>query len=156
MRRYISPLIWVVAFETIAYGIGRITSDNMDWYDQLEKPPLNPPDIAFPIVWTILYVLIALAGWRVWLRRAEIGVAPLIVFALYTLLNWGWSFVFFNGQMLLAGFLWIVALNVMALFFMWLCWARAERFAVVFMVPPLLWTCFAGYLNYMIWMLNTP
>jgi len=154
VKRSIPPLLWVIVFQAIAYGIGLVTRDNMGWYRGLEKAAVTPPDIAFPIVWPILYVLIALSGWRVWQKRAEIGHAPLAVFAVYILLNWGWSFVFFAGQMILAGFIWIVLLDLVALGFIWLSWHEGERLAAGLMILPAAWTIFAAYLNYAIWILN--
>lgn len=65
MRKYLQPFIWIFAFQLISYGIGLVTRSNMDWYQALEKTPVNPPDLAFPIVWTILYVLLAIAAMRV-------------------------------------------------------------------------------------------
>jgi tryptophan-rich sensory protein len=154
MRKYLSPVAWVIAFQAVGFAIGLATSANMDWYDNLERSALTPPDIAFPIVWPILYALIALAGWRVCSQRKNIGITPIAVFTLYMVLNWGWSFVFFAGQMVAAGFFWIVALDIVALGFMALAWQRGERPAALLMIVPTLWTGFAAYLNFAIWILN--
>lgn len=154
MKKYLPPLLWIICFQLISLAIGRITSDNMGWYRGLEKSIVTPPDIAFPIVWPLLYIMIALAGWRVWSQRKNIGTAPMTVFAVYSLLNWGWSFVFFAGQYIAAGFFWIAALDLVALGFIALCWKRSEKPAALLMVLPALWTLFAAYLNYTIWILN--
>ena len=65
-----------------------------DWYERLAKPSWNPPNWVFAPAWTVLYILIAIAGWLVW-REAGFGL-PLLVYAVQLLLNAGWSAVFFG------------------------------------------------------------
>ena len=153
MNKYVQPALWIIAYQAISYGIGVVTRENMGWYDSLEKSSLNPPDIAFPIVWTILYVLLALAGWKMWQVRKT---AP-IAFAAYwvqMLLNWGWSFVFFAAHLVLAGFIWIVIFDLAMLAFIVLAWKANLKLPALLVLPTLLWGSFAGYLNYSIWVLN--
>ena len=153
MKKYLAPALWIVAFQAIAGVIGYVTRDNMDWYDTLAKSVLTPPDIAFPIVWTILYVLLALAGWMMWSYRKTHGEA----FRLYwmqMLLNWGWSFVFFAAHLVFIGFLWILALNVAMAAFMAVAWRDGLKKPALLVLPTFLWGSFAAYLNYAIWVLN--
>ena len=70
-----------------------------EWYESLEKPPFNPPDLAFPIAWTTLYTLIAISGFRVW--RTEKGSERTRALALWTTqlaLNAAWSPIFFGAR----------------------------------------------------------
>ena len=153
-RKYLTPALWIVAFQVISYGIGLVTRDNMGWYDTLDKSPLTPPDIAFPIVWSTLYVLLALAGLRVWRHYKSHGItAVFVLFWMQMGLNWGWSFVFFAAHEIALGFYWIVALNVILALFIIKAWNSCRR-AAVYTLPTLLWGCFAAYLNYMIMILN--
>jgi tryptophan-rich sensory protein len=79
---------------------GWVTATSVDsWYQSLEKPPLNPPDWIFAPVWMTLYILIAVAGWRVW-RKAGIAGAPRAFsrYFLQLVLNLAWSFLFFGAH----------------------------------------------------------
>jgi tryptophan-rich sensory protein len=155
LRAYVTPVFWILAFEAVSFAIGISTQESVDgWYQNLQAPPLVPPDIVFPVVWTLLYVLIALAGWRLYSRRAEKDIKPLLaLFAVYMVLNWSWSFVFFTAHQLLLGFAWIVCLDLIAFILIIKAW-RIERPAAGLMIPPLLWTLFAAYLNGAYWWLN--
>jgi len=149
--KIVGLVLWIVAFELISMTIGMMTQNNVDgWYATLKAPPFTPPNIAFPIMWTILYAMIAAAGWYIWRHRDN---RLLSVFMLYMLLNWSWSFVFFGMQQLFAGFLWILAINVLSLALVVMSWKRL-RIAALLMIPPTLWTLFAAYLNGGYWYLN--
>lgn len=153
-RRYFTPLLWIAAFQAISYGIGQITRANMGWYDTLAKSVLTPPDIVFPIVWSALYVLLALAGHRVWQHFKSHGMtAVFIIFWLQMMMNWGWSFIFFAGHEISYGFYWIVALDIVLAGFIVLAWNACRR-AAVYALPTFVWGCFAAYLNYVIMALN--
>jgi len=154
MKRFIPLVLWILAFQAVSGLIGFATASNMDWYDTLAQPALTPPDIAFPIVWTGLYVMLAIAGWIVWGKRHEEGFRS--AFQLYwfqMLLNWGWSFVFFAAHLIMIGFFWIVALNLAMLAFIIVAWGKS-RAAALLVLPTLIWGSFAAYLNFMIWILN--
>jgi len=154
MKKYLAPALWILSYLVISYAIGGMTRENMGWYDTLAKSSLNPPDIAFPLVWTTLYIMLALAGWLVWTRRNEEGMKP--AFALYwvhMILNWGWSFVFFGAQQIAIGFWWIVVLDIVMLALIAASWNKA-RVVALLIVPTFLWGSFAAYLNYSIWVLN--
>lgn len=155
MKKYLPLAGWIFVFEVVSALIGQATRAEVDgWYQALTKPPLNPPDWIFPIMWTILYALIAAAGWSVWRERAQPKAQPLLIlFAAYMALNWSWSFVFFNAHQMLLGFIWIVALNLIAVVFILKAWDRV-RIAAYLMIPPLMWTLFASYLNGGVYILN--
>lgn len=154
-RNLIALAASLAACFTISGLGGAITAGPVrNWYPQLAKPALTPPDIAFPIVWTLLYALMALAAWRVWrqvgLQRAR---GALLLFAVQLLLNLGWSWLFFGQQQIgwaLAeiAVLWLAIAACMAAFF------RHDRLAAGLLLPYLLWVAFAAYLNAAIWWLN--
>jgi tryptophan-rich sensory protein len=134
---------------------GAITAGPVkSWYPTLVKPALTPPDLAFPIVWTLLYAMMAVAAWRVWrasgLRQAR---GALGLFGVQLVLNLGWSWLFFGQQMIGAAvaeiaLLWLAIAGCMAAF------ARHERLAALLLLPYLLWVSFAAYLTFAIWLLN--
>lgn len=155
MQKYFPLLLWILAFEAISFAIGMATQgDVSQWYATLTPPPLTPPNIAFPVMWTILYALIASAGWVLWTsRHLPGGRERLTLFALYMALNWSWTFIFFTAHLMLTGFLWIVLLDIVAIALIAKSW-RDVRPASLLMIPPTLWTCFAAYLNGGYWWLN--
>jgi len=148
-------LIWIAVFEAISASIGMSTQSAVDgWYAGLVRPSFALPNIVFPVMWTILYALIASAGYLLWLHRTqESGGAAWWGFVLYMAFNWSWSFVFFTWHQLLAGFVWIVIINILALAMIVLCWQRDRRPALL-LLPPLCWTLFAAVLNAAYWWQN--
>ena len=155
MSKYTAPILWIFAFQLIGGGLGFLTSRNIpEWYDGLNKSALNPPDITFSIVWPILYVMLALAGWLMWRDRKKEGAqTPHNLFWMNMFLNWGWSFVFFEFKLIAIGFFWIVTLILTMASFIAYAWQN-HRIAAFLVAPTLLWGCFAAYLNYSIWVLN--
>lgn len=124
------------------------------WYQSLRKPPGLPPPWVFPVVWTLLYILMALAAAMVWLApAAPIRNAALILYALQLVANAAWSWIFFGRRrMLLAwldlSLLFALVLIATILFF------QIESVAGMLMLPYLLWLCVAFYLNGTVWWLN--
>lgn len=125
------------------------------WYALLQKPHLAPPNWVFGPVWTTLYLLMGVAAFFVWRRlnadsRVRMAMA---VFMLQLALNALWSFLFFGLRSPALGFLGIVLLWLSIVATM-ILFARVSKTSAWLLVPYLAWTTFAGYLNYMIWMLN--
>ena len=114
------------------------------WYEQLSQPAGTPPDIAFPIAWTLLYIGMAVAAWRVW-RAAGVGRA-LGLFAAQLVLNALWMPVAFGAHALAWALLVIVALWLLLAATLHDFW-RADRFAGLLLVPYLAWVSYAVYLN---------
>ncbi len=117
------------------------------WYAALAKPSWTPPDGVFAPIWTTLYVLMAVAAWRVW-RRAGFAGAPLAlaVYALQLALNALWSYLFFGLHRPLLALadvvaLWLAIAATLALFW------RVERTAGLLLVPYLAWVTVAAALN---------
>jgi tryptophan-rich sensory protein len=134
---------------------GAVTATSVDtWYQALEKPAFNPPDWLFPVVWTILYIMIAIAGWRVW-RRTPIDVTwpALSVFAVQLGLNFGWSFLFFGLQKIGLALAEIVVLFLSIAANAVIFW-RIDRWAAALLAPYLVWVAYAGVLNAALWALN--
>lgn len=122
------------------------------WYAGLVHPAIAPPNWVFAPVWTTLYVLMAIAAWRVW-RVTGLKSPALIAYTVQLILNLGWSAVFFGlhqigAALIEIGILWLAILTTAILF------ARADRLAGVMLVPYLVWTSFAAALNYAFWTLN--
>lgn len=157
MWKKIKPYVISVAF---ALGVGGLsallTAGNMDLYSQIVQPPLAPPPFLFPIVWTILYILMGISSAMIWKKRssmpAEVNKA-LTVYALNLFLNFFWSIIFFNFRAFLFAFIWLVALWAVILT-MIIKFAKIKPIAGYLQIPYLLWVTFAGYLNLAIYILN--
>lgn len=134
---------------------GAITATSVGtWYQALEKPFFNPPDWVFAPVWTALYVMMAIAGWRVWRRaRFEARWTALSVFALQLGLNLTWSFLFFGLQRIDLALVEIVILLLAIIANAVVFW-RIERLAGALFVPYALWVAYATALNASLWLLN--
>ena len=142
----------------VAGAGGAITATSVGgWYQGLAKPWFNPPDWVFGPVWTLLYAMIALAGWRIWRLRgwsAQGRIEPaLLVWALQLGLNLCWSFVFFGARLIGAALLEIVVL-LAAIVVTLRLFARIERLAAWLLVPYAAWVAFAALLNAALWRLN--
>ena len=121
------------------------------WYDALNKPSWNPPASVFGPVWTVLYVCIAIAGWRIW--RKGRAMLPLWIWAVQLVLNALWSLLFFGLHRPQIALVDIVFLLVSILAFIIVSW-RHSRLASWLFVPYALWVSFATALNYTIVRLN--
>ena len=122
-----------------------------EWYAGLAKPPFNPPNWIFGPVWTVLYVLIGIAGWRTWERRRH-GVAMQLWFA-QMVLNFAWSPVFFTWHAIGIALAIIVALLLAVVAFITVSWNR-DRVGVWLFVPYAAWVAFATMVNASLLFLN--
>lgn len=126
-----------------------------DWYERLEKPSWTPPNWAFPVVWSALYLAMAVSAWLVWKAAGPAALLPLAAYGLHLLLNAGWSWIFFGLRRLdlamaeLVVF-WASILGVILLF------AEISRPAAWLLVPYIAWVTIAGLLNGRLLALNGP
>lgn len=134
---------------------GLISSGGMEDFSGLHKPPLSPPGWLFPVVWTILYLLMGLASYLV----LESGTSPrrqreaITVYGVQLAVNFFWSIIFFNFKAYLPAFLWLLLLWVLIIVTL-VRFFRIRPVAGWLLVPYLLWVTFAGYLNFGIFLLN--
>lgn len=122
-----------------------------EWYDSLERPFFAPPNWVFGPVWTILYIMVGIAGWRTWLRGYR-GLAMQVWFAQLAL-NFLWSPVFFGLHEMGFALLVIAAMIGLTAAFIRLAWAP-DRASAMLMLPYLAWISFAGLLNFAFWWMN--
>ncbi len=148
--RYLS----LFAFLVLCIGGGSLVgTQNLpgEWYEGLSKPFFNPPNWLFGPAWAILYALIAIAGWRTWMRASDSKL--MILWFAQLALNFTWSPVFFTYHwMLIAAFI-IAAMIVLTVVFIAKSWLF-DKIASLLMLPYLAWIVFAGALNISLWWLN--
>jgi tryptophan-rich sensory protein len=150
------PLLVCVAIPVLA-GIvsGFLTRGGMGTFENLYKPPLAPPGWVFPVVWTVLFVLMGVASYLVLTADApqEQKSKALKVYAAQLVFNFCWSIIFFNMRQYFFAFVWLVILWALILAAA-ILFARVSKPAAYLMIPYLLWVTFAGYLNFAIYLLN--
>lgn len=125
-----------------------------EWYAALDKPAWNPPSWLFAPVWTVLYVMIALAGLLAWRNDPSVGSKPMLLWGAQLILNALWSWLFFGEHLLWVAFADIVALELCIFAFIAATWTRARGAALLF-IPYAMWVGFASCLNFTIAWLNT-
>ncbi len=132
-----------------------LTRNNMDLYESIVRPAVAPPAILFPIVWTVLYVLMGIGSVLICLTPAEEPgkTRALFAYGLQLAVNFFWSILFFNQRAFLLSFLWLLLLWALILS-MTLRFRPINKTAALLQIPYLVWVTFAGYLNLMIWLLN--
>ncbi|HBG98497.1 MAG TPA: sensory protein TspO [Rhodobacteraceae bacterium] len=123
-----------------------------DWYERLNKPSWIPPNWAFPVTWTVLYVLIAVAATRIAALPGDTGLA-LAFWSLQIVMNALWSPVFFGLHRIRAGMLVLVFLWLSVAGTLW-SFAALDPIAAAMIAPYLLWVTIAGALNLSVWRLN--
>ena len=121
------------------------------WYEALTKPWWTPPNWAFPVAWSILYLMIAVAGWKVW-KADGIGLT-LIVWGAGVAINAMWSWLMFGRHQIGLAFADLVLLWLSIVAFIWLAMGIDRTAAYLFM-PYFVWVSYAGALNLDIWLAN--
>ena len=155
-RSFIGLGVWIgICFGAAFIGSIFTNSSIPTWYADLAKPSWTPPDWVFGPVWSVLYLMMALAAWLVW-RRGGLAAAalPITLFMVQLVLNVTWSILFFGLRMPGVAFGEIVTLWSAILATMIAFW-RATPIAGYLLLPYLLWVTFAAGLNFAIWRLNT-
>jgi len=152
-------LLALAVLTGICLGVGMlgaaVTATSVStWYAGIAKPSFTPPDAVFGPVWTALYLLMAVAAWRIW-RRADRDTArgPLTLFALQLALNLGWSVAFFGLRDVGFAVGIILALDLAVLATI-LLFRRIDGPAALLLVPYFAWIAFATVLTIAIWQLN--
>ena len=157
MWNKIKPYVISVAIALAVGGLSALlTAGSMDLYSQIIQPPLAPPSFLFPVVWTVLYILMGISSAMIYLEKdnnpKEVS-RGLIVYAVNLFLNFFWSIIFFNMQAFLFSFIWLVLLWITVMI-MIISFYRINPIAGLIQIPYLIWLTFAGYLNLAIYILN--
>lgn len=134
---------------------GIFNKNSMMMYTNLQKPVFSPPAILFPIVWTILYILMGIAAYRVYMviKETNTSKAPLVLYGVQLLLNFLWPFLFFKFRLYGLAFIELVILFIFIILTT-VSFFKRDKVAGILMIPYALWVAFAGVLNFFVWMLN--
>lgn len=138
-----------------------LTKDAMLVFDSINKPPLAPPGIVFPIAWSILYVLMGISSYIIYnldinkLNTEQIVLRKqtLIIYVVQLIFNFFWSIIFFKFSMYKFAFVWLLILWIVVFLYIKTSF-KLNKISSYLMIPYLVWMTFAGYLNLMIFILN--
>jgi translocator protein len=154
-RNLIALALSILIAEGTGFLSGFLARSGPDFYESLKRPAFSPPGWVFPVVWTILYLLMAIAAYRIWLKgkSGEDVKKALTLYAVQLFFNFLWSIIFFRFQLFGLAFLELLILLVFILLTTFEFY-KIDKKAAYLMVPYILWVSFAGVLNYVIWRLN--
>lgn len=130
-----------------------ITRNSMDTYKNLNLPKLAPPSILFPIVWTILFILMGISAYIIYESNSDQKQNALTIYGIQLLVNFIWPILFFNLELYLFSFIWIILLWL-SIILMINSFKKISNVAAYLQIPYLLWVTFASYLNFMIYYNN--
>ena len=132
-----------------------LTMKGMDNFDVINKPPLSPPKILFPVVWTILYIMMGLASYLVYNSKSvsRQTTSALFFYGLQLIFNFFWSIIFFNLQMYLTAFIWLIIMIALIVITI-VKFYNINKLSGLLMLPYLIWCIFAAYLNFGIYLLK--
>jgi tryptophan-rich sensory protein len=155
-RSYVVPILAALGC-VMALALGSaLTRPNLDWYATLQRPGFAPPNSVFPIVWPVLYAMMALSAWIAWRApgKDEDRRLAMIWFFIQLAIGVSWSVAFFTlhspalGLAVIMSFLVAIVITIVL-------FDRLSRVASLLLVPLALWVCFAASLNFAIWFLNS-
>ena len=155
MKTNWKKLIICLAIPLAAGGLAALLSGGMDTYKVMNQPPLSPPGWVFPIVWTILYLMMGYASYRVLTSQADHSdiKRALTFYGIQLALNFLWPLLFFG-----LGWYWVAFVLLIVLWvFIYLTmriFGTIDDTAENLLIPYLLWVTFAGYLNLGVALLN--
>lgn len=154
MNKIMKLILWIVGFQIIGIILGLITQTNISpWYEHLNKSSLTPPGFVFSIVWTLLYMLLAVIAWILSNEDRNASKKISRLFALQMLMNWAWTPLFFGLHWVTASAIWLVSLTCLNVILIVVA-SNTHQLIARLLTPYVLWLMFASYLNVVIALLN--
>lgn len=154
-----SNIFQLIIAIVIPLAVGALSSyftrNTMEIYQQLKQPSFAPPGWIFPIVWTILFILMGIASYRVYLKgieRTDVKNA-LTYYAIQLVFNFFWTIIFFRFGLRGFALIWLIILWIL-IGITTVKFYKIDKVAGYLMLPYIIWVSFAGLLNYSIWQLN--
>ncbi|MBE6089553.1 MAG: tryptophan-rich sensory protein [Clostridium beijerinckii] len=155
-RIRIIPLFVSIIIPLLIGWLSTLLVPNMrSIYESLIKPPFSPPAMVFPIVWTILYIIMGICSYKVYILKYEnVDVSSAIfVYAIQLLLNFLWTIIFFGFKLYALAFLELIILIIFVILTIKRFYEKIGN-KTFLLIPYLAWLVYAGVLNFFIWMLN--
>lgn len=143
-----------IAIPLLVGGISSlITMDGFRQYTEINQPPLSPPSAVFPVVWTILYILMGISSYLVYEKKDADNKNALTLYAIQLAINFIWPIFFFGFNAYLFSFIILIVLWIFVLLTI-ISFYKINKTAALLMTPYLIWLTFAGYLNLGVYILN--
>lgn len=151
----INSLLLIFILIPLAVGaVSAFLSGNMSLtYTDIRKPAFAPPGILFPVVWTILYILMGISSYLIYKSDHPQKQDALKIYFVQLFFNFMWSIIFFGFSNYLASFWWLVILILFILYMIYLFYG-INKVAAYLQLPYLLWCMFAAVLNFFIYQMN--
>ena len=148
-----SALIISILIPLTVGTMSALFSGNMSSYSILNKPAFSPPGFIFPVVWTILYILMGASSYIVYFSNSSNKSKALLLYCIQLFFNFCWSIIFFGLDLFLFAFIWLIAL-IFILIIMIRQFLIVNPLSAYLQIPYLIWCIFAAYLNFSIFLLN--
>ena len=132
---------------------GLISMTGFKEFNSLVKPFLSPPGFIFPIVWTILYVLMGIGSYLIYSSNDYHSSCCLKIYLINLFVNFLWSPIFFGLNLRLFALIWIIILDIIVVYMIF-CFFKVNKKAAYLQIPYLIWSLFATYLNLAFYLLN--
>lgn len=148
MKKVISYLIYVAIPLIVGMLSWALTSDAMEQYVNLKMPPFSPPGTVFPIVWTILFILMGTGAYIIY-NTPDAGpfvTMGLITYYVQLFMNFIWSILFFRENMYMGALIWLIIMWMIVLLMLY-AYMHASKLAFWLNIPLIIWLTFAMYLN---------
>lgn len=137
-------------------GIGALLGGNMSTFENINKPSFSPPAIIFPIVWSILYILMGISSYLICINNTDLEhfkYKALTVYLIQLIINCLWTLFFFRLEWFLFAFIWLILLIIFVVI-MFIKFYKISPLAGLLQIPYVIWLVFAGILNFAIYTLN--
>ncbi|ANU45682.1 tryptophan-rich sensory protein [Enterocloster clostridioformis] len=148
-----SALIISILIPLAVGTMSALFSGNMSSYSILNKPAFSPPGFIFPVVWTILYILMGASSYIVYSSNSSNKLKALSLYCIQLFFNFCWSIIFFGLDLFLFAFIWLIAL-IFIIIIMIRQFLIVNPLSAYLQIPYLIWCIFAAYLNFSIFLLN--
>lgn len=147
MKKVLSILIPILVCFLVGLTASHFQAESIRiWYPLLNKPALTPPNLVFPIAWSIIYLCMGISLGKILLSKSEKKTLLFRIFAIQLLLNFAWSILFFYYRNPLLGFIDILLLDIIVTWYTIRSYPVNKISAILFL-PYMLWIYFATYLN---------
>lgn len=147
-------LIWNLVLSLGVGGLSALfTMNSMEKYNSINLPMYSPPSYIFPIVWTVLYILMGISAYMIHISDSPMKKTALLFYYLQLAVNFFWPIIFFNFSNYLFAFIWLLLLFILIII-MLVAFYKVDKRAAYLQIPYLLWIIFAGYLNIAVYLLN--
>lgn len=148
-----SALVISILIPLAIGSLSTLVSGNRSMYFSINKPALSPPAFIFPIVWTILYILMGISSYIIYESESPRKSNALRTYAVQLLFNFFWSIIFFGLSQYFFAFLWLLALIILIAVMIYQFY-KISPAAAYLQISYFIWCLFAAYLNFMIYIMN--